>query len=53
MGIFEKLERYINDVNIEKLTMEELEHYTNIIIALENKKLGDKQKLEFNKNIEN
>lgn len=42
----DKIEEYINDIDISKLTMEELEHYTKIVIAIENKHLSDVERVE-------
>lgn len=51
MTIIEKIEEYINDIDISKLTMEELEHYTKIVIALENKHLNDVERAEILKEL--
>lgn len=45
----EKIEEYLDGINIEMLSLEELEHFTNIIIAIEKKKLDDAQRKQFNK----
>ncbi len=49
--MLEKIEAYLNNINIEVLSMEELEHYTNIFIAIENKRLDDIQRKEILKQI--
>ena len=46
----EKIEEYLDGINIEMLSLEELEHFTNIIIAIEKKKLDDAQQKQFNIN---
>ena len=46
-----KIEDYLNSINIEILSMEELEHYTNILIAIENKRLDDMQRQEILKQL--
>lgn len=46
LAMLEKIESYLNTINIEVLSMEELEHYTNILIALEKKRLDDIQRKE-------
>lgn len=45
-NMLEKIEEYLKTINIELLSMEELEHYTKIFIAIENKRLDDIQKNE-------
>lgn len=44
--LLEKIEAYLNSINIEVLSMEELEHYTKILIAIENKRLEDMHRTE-------
>lgn len=44
----EDIEKYIETIDIEKLSLEELEHYTNIIIAIENQKLDKQLKQKLN-----
>ena len=39
--MLEEIENYIYSIKIEMLSMEELEHLTKTIIAIENKKLDD------------
>jgi hypothetical protein len=39
--MLEEIENYIYSINIQMLSMEELEHLTKILIALETKKLND------------
>ena len=46
MELLEKIEAYLNSINIEILSMEELEHYTKILIAIENKRLEDMHRTE-------
>ena len=41
MSILEKIETYLEGIDIEMLSMEEMEHYTKTIIAIETKKLDD------------
>lgn len=42
--MLEKIEKYLNTIDITLLSMEELEHYTNILLAIEKKKLEETQK---------
>lgn len=44
--MLERIEAYLNSINIEVLSMEELEHYTNILIAIENKRFEDMHRTE-------
>lgn len=46
VALLEKIEAYLNSINIEMLSMEELEHYTKILIAIENKRLEDMHRTE-------
>ena len=46
VAVLEKIEAYLNSINIEMLSMEELEHYTKILIAIENKRLEDLHRTE-------
>ena len=46
VALLEKIEAYLNSINIEMLSMEELEHYTKILIAIENKRLEDLHRTE-------
>ena len=39
--MLEDIENYIYTINIQMLSMEELEHLTKILIAIETKKLDD------------
>ena len=39
--MLEDIENYLYSINIQMLSMEELEHLTKTIIAIENKKLDD------------
>lgn len=47
----QEIEKYLDGIKIEMLSLEELEHYTNIIIAIENKKLDDAQRKQLNKKV--
>lgn len=51
LEMLEKIENYLNSINIETLSMDELEHYTKIFIAIENKRLDDIQRKEILKQI--
>ena len=44
--MLEEIENYIYSIKIEMLSMEELEHLTKTIIAIENKKLDDLERNE-------
>ena len=44
--MLEEIENYLHSINIELLSMEELEHYTKILIAIENKRLEDMHRTE-------
>ncbi len=44
MSILEKIETYLEGIDIEMLSMEEMEHYTKTLIAIENKKLDDQMR---------
>lgn len=46
VALLEKIEEYLNGLNIEIMSLEELEHYTKILIAIENKRLEDIQRKE-------
>lgn len=46
VALLEKIEAYLNGLNIEIMSLEELEHYTKILIAIENKRLEDIQRKE-------
>lgn len=50
--MLEKIESYLEGINFEILTMEELEHYTSILIMLENKHLADKDRNNFQEKLE-
>ena len=39
--ILDDIEEYIYSINIQNLSMEELEHLTKIIVVIETKKLDD------------
>lgn len=45
------IENYIDNIDLKELSMQELEHLTNIIIAIENKKLDDAQREQLNSNL--
>ena len=48
----EKIEEYLDGVNIDSLSMEELEHYTNIVIAIDNKKLDNLQRTKIEEELQ-
>ena len=45
----EDIEKHINNIDLKELSMQELEHLTNIIISLDNKRLDDLQRNQLNK----
>ena len=46
--MLEEIENYLYSINIQMLSMEELEHLTKTIIAIEEKKLNDLERKEKN-----
>lgn len=44
--MIEEIENYLYSINIEMLSLEELEHLTKTIIAIEEKKLNDLERKE-------
>lgn len=47
--MIDKIEEYLNSIDLKLLSMEELEHYTNILIAIEKRRL---EEIEFKQIVE-
>lgn len=47
--VIDKIEEYLNSIDLKLLSMEELEHYTNILIAIEKRRL---EEIEFKQIVE-
>lgn len=47
--MIDKIEEYLNSIDLKLLSMEELEHYTNILIAIEKRRL---EEIEFKQILE-